>query len=365
MAPHRLYRLIGITVASFWIGVAFSVADDATRLGARSQPPVRYPLFRAETEPDFVDGDRGHSRIKKVQYPFDPTPLQGVTDEEEEEIFREKPEHEEPPKDPSPLDIVKEFEPEYLGVRVKSAKLYSSCLTSPSTDLRWLSIYKTATLEVPAIPGLYIIPSVAAHHLTSASTFGLRRELYDQSFEFSHYAPVGDNWLINTSFAPGLFSDWHNFTRDSIRLPGRVVAAYKLGTDWQLVGGIAYLNRKDVPWLPVLGAIYYPNEDVRCELVFPRPRLGYRYTHDGNKERWVTLRGEFGGGQWGYERTDGVLDTLTYKDWRVLAGFEWKYNSRLGFMLEGGYVFHRALQLGTSPVINLPANGVVQLSLVF
>jgi hypothetical protein len=41
-----------------------------------------------------------------------------------------------------------------------------------------------------------------------------------------------------------------------------------------------------------------------------------------NRENWVYLVGEMGGGTWAVERPDGRDDLLTYRDLRLLFGWE-------------------------------------------
>jgi len=86
-----------------------------------------------------------------------------------------------------------------------------------------------------------------------------------------------------------------------------------------------------------------PREDVRLEVIFPRPKLAYRLMRDESQSRWVYLAGEFGGGSWAIERTTGSKDVATYSDWRLILGLENKFANKTSWLFEAGYVFNRQL----------------------
>ena len=84
---------------------------------------------------------------------------------------------------------------------------------------------------------------------------------------------------------------------------------------------------------------------MRWEIVFPKPRFSWRFDRQENRERWVYLAGEFGGGSWAVERASGGADDVaTYSDWRLIGGLEMKYSSGRSLLFEVGYVFNRELE---------------------
>jgi hypothetical protein len=115
--------------------------------------------------------------------------------------------------------------------------------------------------------------------------------------------------------------------------------------------GVAYLDREDVAALPVAGIIYKPCDDVRYEMIFPRPRYARRFYQACDREDWWYIAGEFGGGSWSVERASGAHDVLTLNDWRLLLGVESKLNGGVGKKLEVGYVFARELEYKSSPTV--------------
>ena len=132
---------------------------------------------------------------------------------------------------------------------------------------------------------------------------------------------------------------------EAFPLKGKAPARF----DWvpqrlQILFGILYLNRQDVNWLPAGGVIWDPNDDVHLEMVFPRPRLAYRFTATGLFEDWVYLAGEFGGDTWSIRRGPDLFDMITYVDWRVYLGVERKRPGGAAHRLEIGYIFGRKVK---------------------
>jgi hypothetical protein len=64
--------------------------------------------------------------------------------------------------------------------------------------------------------------------------------------------------------------------------------------------------------------ILLPRDDLRLELVFPRPRIEVQVSPKNS----LYLAGELGGGTWAIERMTGVDDVVTYRDLRLLLGIQ-------------------------------------------
>jgi hypothetical protein len=113
--------------------------------------------------------------------------------------------------------------------------------------------------------------------------------------------------------------------------------------------------------LPVAGRIWTPKDWLRVEAIFPRPRLATRI---GDSSHWLFLGGELGGGTWAVERVNPYYvgashahplyvrshitekqfdDNATYRDLRLVFGWESVTEGSLSSSLEIGYVFNRKL----------------------
>ena len=146
-------------------------------------------------------------------------------------------------------------------------------------------------------------------------------------------------YTVLLSVVPSVFGD---FQEHEFRLTGKGLLIY----DWvpqrlQLVAGVLYLNRENLRLLPAGGAIWTPEDWLRLELLFPKPKFGIRYQVGPGFEDWVYGTAEFGGNTWPIERAGGVRDNVTYLDYRLLIGTERKLEGGAGYRLEFGYVFGR------------------------
>lgn len=200
------------------------------------------------------------------------------------------------------------------------------------------------TLEFGSLPGFFLTPQFGWHLLNGPRATDLPGQLYDFSLDFSMYRPVGETWLLNLALTPSLFTDGDNLSGDAIRILGRAMAYYTASPQLQWAGGIVYLDRTDLPVLPAFGAICQPRDDLRFELMFPKPRLAWRQWRSPVDEQWVYVTGELGGQSWGVVRASGADDIATYRDLRLVLGLERKRTAGSSWYVEGGYVFGREVE---------------------
>ncbi len=247
-------------------------------------------------------------------------------------------------------------------------KITLTAQTLPTGDagLGITSLDLKGTLKFARLPFLFVSPRVGLHSLDGPSTTDLPPQLYDFSLDTTAYLPLNDRWTVIASVAPSLFGDLHA-TKNSFRMAGRGIVLYRWSPQLQLTGGFLYLGRKDIAALPVAGFIYTPNEDVKLDIMFPKPKAAYRYTHDPEYERWVYLSGELGGGSWAVRRANGADDVASYRDLQLLVGIEHKQSNALNWQLEAGYVFSRSVQYLSAPgvITSLPETAVLRVILSY
>ena len=147
----------------------------------------------------------------------------------------------------------------------------------------------------------------------------------------------------------GYFSDFQKYDDTALRLMGTGLGWFRLTETTTLKLGATYLDRVDIKLLPAGGIFWYPNEDVRFEIYFPRPKLAQRCRTVGNTDIWWYIGGEYGGGSWSIQRAGfgpgmGMTDQVDINDIRVFGGIEWLsgYVGVSGFV-EAGWVFNREL----------------------
>jgi len=206
---------------------------------------------------------------------------------------------------------------------------------------------------------LLVTPRFGVHLLDGPATPDLPAQVYDTSFEFRHLRKFGAGpWAMDVSVTLGYYSDFERNDSDAFRVTGYGLAVYESSPATKWVLGVAYLNRAGATVLPVGGVIYEPSPDMKWELVVPRPRVAWRMPGGipgSGDERWFYVGGEFGGGIWSIERpVSKTPDLLTYRDFRVLLGWERKIIGGLSRRYEIGYVFGRELEFDSgTPNVSL------------
>lgn len=296
-----------------------------------------------------------------VQYPLDNSPYEGesptgLDPEEADGDWRS-----------SSIDRPQECLPleDRPWIELSKTTLMAQTLPASSDGLGITSFDLRGAMKFAKYPFLFVTPRAGIHLTRGPSTTDVPSQLYDFSVDTTIFLPINDRWTIQAAAAPSLFSDLKEF-QDSFRMVGRGLAFYRWSSELQLAGGFLYLGRKDIVALPAAGFIYTPTDDVKLDIMFPKPRVGYRYHHDGDRERWVYVTGELGGGTWAVQRASGDADLLTYRDLQLLLGIESKQPGALNWQLEGGYVFSREIDYDSGVgTVELPSAAIFRVVLSF
>ncbi len=200
---------------------------------------------------------------------------------------------------------------------------------------------------------LVITPGFTVHYLDGPAGVDLPPRLYDGSCQFRWLSQVTPQLGLDFAVTPGWYSDFEQDSGKAFRMPGHAAAAWTLNSTTKLVFGAAYLARFDVNFIPVGGIIWTPNDDTKCELLFPEPKIARRILHERNPggeiNTWLYMSGEFAGDYWAIE-TLGGNEQVLLRDCRLIFGIERKKIQGFGAKLEVGYVFsRRILYSGDTP----------------
>jgi hypothetical protein len=172
--------------------------------------------------------------------------------------------------------------------------------------------------------------------------------LYDASLDFS-WRPRPAQWLfLEVGVTPGFYGDYHASVGDSFQMRGRGLAIVAFSPQWQLVGGVLYVNRNQTKLLPTGGVVWNPSEGTKCRLVFPAPRIAHKLSSQGTSQWWVYAQGEFGGGRWAVAQPDDRVESIDYTDIRASMGLEWITACRWKGHVEVGYVFDRKVRFSSA-----------------
>lgn len=205
---------------------------------------------------------------------------------------------------------------------------------------------------------LVITPAFGMHLWSGPQNVPLPAQVYDATLDFAWKPQFGELFAMDLGITPGVFSDFNGVQSEAFRIQGRAVGILTVSPRLQAVFGVVYLDRLHVKILPVVGAVWTPNEDTRFEIVFPRPKLAQRLTNVGNTEWWWYVAGEYGGNS--YAINESVETEVDYADLRLIMGLEWRSFQGPQGLIEVGYVFNRELEfLGGLP--NIDVNDTVML----
>lgn len=230
------------------------------------------------------------------------------------------------------------------------------------------SVYRTAETGISWIPGTgqsfgwfdwvtepYLnrgddgsfISTINMHFLAGPNSSPLPPRLYDLVLGYQWRDSFSDRFSYDLYSSIGLYTDFEGSARDGVRFPGHAVGMLHMNPSADLVFGIDYLDRDEVSVLPVFGLslhdLHVPN--LRLDLVFPRPRIDYAFS---DRQR-MYLAGSTGGGKWDVDFPDGSDQVMSYRDYRLVLGFERADDDGELSALEFGWVFGRSLSFRRSP----------------
>ncbi len=213
-----------------------------------------------------------------------------------------------------------------------------------------------------------ITPGFTAHFLDGPANTDLPPQLYDAYVAFNWYPRFNEYWGAIISITPTVQSDFEKWDDRAFRTPGKALLRYTWAQfEREIVLGVIYLDRDDVPWLPAAGVIWTPNPYVCYEILFPRPRVLFMFNEQPEHEDWAYIAGEFGGGSWSIQRVPGYTqDVVTFTDYRAIVGVERRKNGGAGLRVEAGYIFGRSFEYtSTGAQFDLESTWMVRGSVTF
>lgn len=158
--------------------------------------------------------------------------------------------------------------------------------------------------------------------LFAAEDFGLAGSLYEYTVGISGIRRINERWMIRTMLGVGFATDNLNTSSDSWQFRGGMFGIYQPNEKLNLTFGALATGRDDLPVIPAIGAVWMPHDAIRYDFMFPKPRVNFLLGGDSQRQHWAYLGCSINGTTWGYERSPGIDDRLTYKDFRIIAGWE-------------------------------------------
>jgi hypothetical protein len=202
---------------------------------------------------------------------------------------------------------------------------------------------------------------------TAMTGFDLPGQLYSAYTAFDANSDTSLQAGFDINVTLGVYTDFHHVSSDSLRLTGTGLGWIRVNPYTVFKLGVEYFDRIDLKLLPAFGFFMQPNNEMRMDLYFPRPRVSHRLPSLGNYDIWGYVGAEVGGGSWTMERIFGVDDQVDINDIRAFIGYEWTGPRKVTGFIEGGYVFDRELLYKSAPAIKLeiPDTFMIRTGLAF
>lgn len=203
--------------------------------------------------------------------------------------------------------------------------------------------------------------------LLAPESYDLPSSLYDVSIGVAGMRKLNDRWAARWMFSAVFASDWQDRSSDAWRFRGGGFAVWTRSERWQLMFGAVATGREDIPVLPAAGAIWRPRPDWVVEIMMPRPRVARMIADRGDRQHWLYAGGGLDGGTWAYQRASGADELLTYREWRLVLGWEAKPPQVFGgpptggmqFNAEIGYVLGRTFEFDSPAPSIKPDNALL------
>jgi hypothetical protein len=228
-------------------------------------------------------------------------------------------------------------------------------------DLNRTWYWRATAAEEPVA----ISPGVGLHLWSGPGTLDLPPRVYDLYLDLSWRFFSRERWGLAAGITPGFYGDFARFDGNAFQLTGWLMGDWTLSDGWSLVAGIAYVRQLQSHLLPIGGAIWRPNDDLRLDLIFPRPRVAWRWFETPEHDVWLYLSGIFGGGAWSVDDGAGSSVLVQYSDLRLAFGAEIANLRGKITNLEAGYAFSRDISVESTSLATPDATVFVQASLTY
>jgi hypothetical protein len=209
-----------------------------------------------------------------------------------------------------------------------------------------------------------ITPGCGLHLWSGPDTLDLPPRVYDLYVDLT-WRCDREFWGITAGITPGLYGDFVRLDGKAFQLTGWVLGDWTLSEQWSLVGGLAYVRQLQSHLLPIGGAIWRPSDDLRLDIIFPRPRVSWRWFQTPDHDVWLYLAGVFGGGAWSVDGGAQSNVLVQYSDLRLTLGTEIAHTGGKVAELEVGYVFSRDISVESTSLASPSATLLLQASIAY
>ncbi|MGL6195554.1 MAG: hypothetical protein ACRC2T_12110 [Thermoguttaceae bacterium] len=197
----------------------------------------------------------------------------------------------------------------------------------------------------PKMTLLSVTPNFKYTNLNYKGAGYLPDSLYSGGITTGLIGIVNERWKLMLNAMPSYSGDGKSNYR-CIVCPAMIAAIWTPNVKWNVTFGVIYLDRSDIPVLPMGGVIYTPNDDWRFDLTAPQVKIARRLNAycSAKEQNWVFIGGGFSGGSWSITSVNEQSDYAMSREYLVKTGWEYSRTNFCKFTTDIAYVFGREIQ---------------------
>jgi hypothetical protein len=171
-------------------------------------------------------------------------------------------------------------------------------------------------------PPPFIRAGYSYTQIIAPAELDLPENLHDISLGLAWMRPISERWIARFTLEGAFASDMENTSSDAWQVRAGAFALYRPNERWSWAFGALVTGRDDLPIIPALGVIWEPSRDLRIDLMMPRPRVSLLLAETQTLQHWGYVGAGISGGTWAYDRNGGSGERLSYREFRVVMGWE-------------------------------------------
>ncbi len=234
------------------------------------------------------------------------------------------------------IEIFSEWEPESDGLAIDSYDLSAK-----------MPLYPVFGPPPPFLTAGYSFTQIVA-----PGELDFPERLHDISLGLAWMRRISDRWMARFMLNGAFASDMDNTGSEAWQIRGGGFALFRPNEQWSWAFGALATGRVDLPVIPAIGVVWEPSPKLRIDLMMPNPRVSFLLTENETRQQWGYVGGGISGGTWAYDRASGAGERLSYREFRLVLGWESMPPRPPGvfraqgtrLMAEIGYVFGREFE---------------------
>ncbi|MGL6225753.1 MAG: hypothetical protein ACRC10_03895 [Thermoguttaceae bacterium] len=197
----------------------------------------------------------------------------------------------------------------------------------------------------PQMTLLSVTPNFKYTNLHYEGSGYLPNSLYTGGVTTGLFGIVNERWKLMANVMPKYSGDGQSNYR-SLVCPAMLAAIWTPNEKWNVTVGVIYLDRSDIPILPIGGAIYTPHEDWRFELTAPQVNIARRLNAycSSREQNWLFIGGGFSGSSWSITSVNDQSDYAMSREYVIKTGWEHTRTDLYKVTTDVAYVFGRQIQ---------------------